>query len=261
MEWSDKQIERLRELWDAGHSTDQIAIRLGVTKNAVVGKAHRLGVPGRPSPIRMEWSDAQIERLRELWAEGHSTEQIAMRMGVSKNSVVGKSHRLDLPARPSPIRAAGSGQPRKVTLPPLAYESPPAVAAAPAVEFEWTEKAEAYLRERWFTEDTTASIRRAVGAREDSHVVQKGYRMGLGSRQARTVLIASSPRETVTPRPAPPPPRGRVITCFWPIGDPRTHSFRFCDAESVPGKPYCSEHAQLAYVKVRHRREDADDAD
>ena len=217
----------------------------------------------------MEWSDAQIERLRELWAEGHSTEQIAMRMGVSKNSVVGKSHRLDLPARPSPIRAAGSGQPRKnyipkrpkVTLPPLAYESPPAVAAAPAVEFEWTEKAEAYLRERWFTEDTTASIRRAVGAREDSHVVQKGYRMGLGSRHARTVLIASSPRETVTPRPAPPPPRGRVITCFWPIGDPRTHSFRFCDAESVPGKPYCSEHAQLAYVKVRHRREDADDAD
>ena len=200
----------------------------------------------------MEWSDKQIERLRELWAEGHSTKQIAMRMGVSKNSVVGKSHRLDLPARPSPIRAAGSGQPRKNYIP-----KPPKV----TVEFEWTEKAEAYLRERWFTEDTTGSIRRVLGAREDSHVLQKGYRMGLGSRHARTVLIASSPRETVTPGPAPPRTYGRVITCFWPIGDPRTHSFRFCDAESVPGKPYCSEHAQLAYVKVRHRREDADDAD
>jgi len=76
----------------------------------------------------------------------------------------------------------------------------------------------------------------------------------------------SPPVAAPRPVPAPPPPRvqtppprpyGRVITCCWPIGEPGTRSFRFCDAESVPGKPYCSEHAQLAYVKVRDRREDA----
>ncbi|HJS84475.1 MAG TPA: GcrA family cell cycle regulator, partial [Acetobacteraceae bacterium] len=55
----------------------------------------------------------------------------------------------------------------------------------------------------------------------------------------------------------PPRPYGRVVTCCWPIGEPGTRSFRFCDAESMPGKPYCAEHAELAYVKVRDRREDA----
>ena len=55
-----------------------------------------------------EWSDEQIEQLRALWAEGHSTAEIGRRLGVSKNAVVNKAHRLDLPARPSPIRRDGT---------------------------------------------------------------------------------------------------------------------------------------------------------
>ncbi|MBC7799894.1 MAG: GcrA cell cycle regulator, partial [Gemmatimonadaceae bacterium] len=46
-------------------------------------------------------------------------------------------------------------------------------------------------------------------------------------------------------------------TCCWPIGDPGTPSFRFCDDGAMANKPYCAQHAALAYVKVRDRREDA----
>lgn len=53
---------------------------------------------------RADWSDDVIVRLRQFWAAGHSTAEIGRRLGVSKNAVVGKAHRLDLPARPSPIR-------------------------------------------------------------------------------------------------------------------------------------------------------------
>jgi GcrA cell cycle regulator len=53
------------------------------------------------------------------------------------------------------------------------------------------------------------------------------------------------------------PYAGRITTCCWPIGEPGTASFRFCDAHAVSGKPYCDAHAQIAYVKVRDRREDA----
>lgn len=53
---------------------------------------------------RMEWTAKSIGQLRSLWAEGHSTAEIGRRMGVTKNAIVGKAHRLDLPARPSPIR-------------------------------------------------------------------------------------------------------------------------------------------------------------
>src|ERR1700719_2992020 len=56
----------------------------------------------------MEWAEETIIRLRTLWDEGLSTAEIGRRMGISKNAVVGKAHRLDLPARPSPIRTGGS---------------------------------------------------------------------------------------------------------------------------------------------------------
>ena len=164
----------------------------------------------------MEWSEATIENLRALWAEGHSTAEIGRRLGVSKNAVVGKAHRLDLPARPSPIRRDGprSGvsrraMPRRVagpTLPPL------------------------------------SSTQQLPAMMQPSPVA------------ARPKPVAPpSPRvQAVVPR-----PYGRLVACCWPIGEPGTREFRFCDAESVPGKPYCADHAQLAYVKVRDRREDA----
>ncbi|MDC0233180.1 GcrA family cell cycle regulator [Pelagibacteraceae bacterium] len=52
MPWDDKNVLKLRELWDQGLPTAQIGKLLGFTKNAVVGKAHRIGLERRPSPIR-----------------------------------------------------------------------------------------------------------------------------------------------------------------------------------------------------------------
>jgi GcrA cell cycle regulator len=53
MEWSNERIEQLRALWHNGLSASQIAVQLGgITRNAVIGKAHRLGLTGRPSPIK-----------------------------------------------------------------------------------------------------------------------------------------------------------------------------------------------------------------
>ncbi len=157
----------------------------------------------------MEWTEDAIALLKALWAEGHSTAEIGRRMGISKNAVVGKAHRLNLPARPSPIRRQeGEARPRPAaprrvsgpTLPPL---STPAPTAEPLPVAE----------------------------------------------------IAAAPvlRQVSSPRPS----GGRVTTCCWPIGEPGTPSFRFCDHEALQGKPYCDSHAQLAYVKVRDRRDEA----
>ena len=52
MAWNDDNVARLKELWDQGLPTAQIGKLLGFTKNAVVGKAHRIGLERRPSPIR-----------------------------------------------------------------------------------------------------------------------------------------------------------------------------------------------------------------
>ena len=52
MSWNESNVARLKELWDQGLPTAQIGKLLGFTKNAVVGKAHRIGLERRPSPIR-----------------------------------------------------------------------------------------------------------------------------------------------------------------------------------------------------------------
>ena len=53
MSWTDERIERLREMWTRGMTASQIAEELGaVSRNAVIGKAHRLGLQSRPSPVK-----------------------------------------------------------------------------------------------------------------------------------------------------------------------------------------------------------------
>ena len=171
----------------------------------------------------MEWTEETITRLRSLWSEGHSTAEIGRRLGVSKNAVVGKAHRLDLAARPSPIRRDGTrpAQPRPSprrlagpTLPPLPSAERPAAAPLPRAE--------------------SASAAR------------------IAPRGAAASLPPPQPRLQAVPR-----TYGRTVACCWPLGEPGTREFRFCDEGSVPGKPYCEAHAQLAYVRVRDRREDA----
>lgn len=55
MSWTDERISRLKELWEKGLSASQIASDLGnVTRNAVIGKAHRMGLSSRPSPVKAE---------------------------------------------------------------------------------------------------------------------------------------------------------------------------------------------------------------
>ena len=170
----------------------------------------------------MDWTNEAIDRLRAFWAEGLSTAEIGRRMGISKNAVVGKAHRLQLPARPSPIRrdtpaARPAATGRRPTLPPLRPAMP--VAAAPAA---------------------------APGA------------IPAPPMPRREAPAAAAPRPVLAPPPVVRPfPRSSARTCCWPIGEPGTEGFRFCTAEAMSPKPYCAEHAALAYVRVKDRREDA----
>lgn len=59
MEWTEERISRLKKLWTDGKSASQIAVAFGdITRNAVIGKVHRLGLSSRPSPIRKQTAPA-----------------------------------------------------------------------------------------------------------------------------------------------------------------------------------------------------------
>lgn len=59
---------------------------------------------------------ARDAELRARWDAGESTGAIAAAMGLTKNAVVGRAHRLGLAARGNPVRRAGDGAPRAIRL-------------------------------------------------------------------------------------------------------------------------------------------------
>ncbi|HET9629846.1 MAG TPA: GcrA family cell cycle regulator, partial [Novosphingobium sp.] len=59
MSWTDERIEKLTKMWEGGSTASQIADELGgVSRNAVIGKAHRLGLKARPSPVKPNEKEA-----------------------------------------------------------------------------------------------------------------------------------------------------------------------------------------------------------
>jgi GcrA cell cycle regulator len=194
----------------------------------------------------MVWTDETISQLRALWAEGLSTAEIGRRLGVTKNAIVGKAHRLDLDARPSPIRrdakALGTVAQARLagpTLPPLASAAPSAPSASGTLARPLASSGVQSLRIVPATQRPTAPL----------SLVPKPP----GGAQPAAATRSPS---LIPPHAAPPTGRAR-LDCCWPLGEPGTKTFRFCDEGALPGKPYCEEHVKLAYVRVKDRREDA----
>lgn len=202
-----------------------------------------------------EW-EAKIPELRRLWAEGHSTAEIGRRLGVSKNSVVGKSQRLELPSRPSPIKPRAQeiiARPRRTplagaTIPPLpsGYVPPPIepaliTAARPVTVSEPLEPPNPIFDEedREFVPDQIKPSKALWAATVHRRTFAAEFRVP-------------------TPRPLPEPPRpryGRVIECQWLEG---SGPFTACPNPSEPSRSFCEAHCKQVYVNYRRTQDAAD---
>lgn len=180
---------------------------------------------GRPTPAWL-LVPGVIDSLKAAWIAGTPTAEMGRLFGTTTSAIIGKVHRLGLDPRPSPIRSSSAPRPAPRpyvpprTLPPLASEQ---AAVAPAIP---------------------APIPRI-------------------DPPAPVAAPITPPAPIAAPIPIPAPiaaPRPtftRAAECCWPSGEPGTRTFRYCGANSLPGKPYCDKHAKLAFVKVRDRREDS----
>lgn len=220
MEWTEEMISRLRGLWQDGLSTAEIGRRMSITKNAVVGKAHRLTLTARPSPIR--------KTLVAVADSAHATRREPSRL-----------LRASLAGGPAQV---AQFQPRPVTQPEAG-----SVAHQP--------------REGHDVTGSVTPLRAVRPAAMQSAAAGAGPVRAASSSQdpdADEPPVRHAPTASPIPMPSAgdqPAPRRRGQSCCWPLGDPGTKHFRFCGGEPIPNKPYCTEHAQLAYVKLRDRRE------
>jgi GcrA cell cycle regulator len=117
--------------------------------------------------------------------------------------------------------------------------------APPRVEPTWTEERIARLTELWEEGVTTAEIGRRIGLTKNA-VIGKVHRIGLVPRVVK---------ET-------PPPRRNIFdftgpVCMWPIGHPDDQDFHFCGGHPIAGKPYCTAHAAVAYIRPKEQKPQA----
>ncbi|QHI95112.1 GcrA cell cycle regulator [Aristophania vespae] len=225
MDWTDDLIARLRDLWSQGLSTAEIGRQLSITKNAVVGKAHRLGLPPRPSPIRNKAvkdgevavparrkpPTKRVKKVKET-AEGQSTDKDAAEAGTRVKNIA-----------------------------------------------ETKKKAEATQKALFPEPKNTVKARLSEGEK------RADVKKPVSKKEGKTTKIAAAKTApTAVVKPIVRPKRVRDImerplkrgpSCQWPLGDPGTPEFHFCGATPLPGKPYCAEHAAIAYVRIRDRRD------
>jgi len=231
MAWTDERIDKLRSLWGQGQTASQIADELGgVSRNAVIGKAHRLGLESRPSPVKgnepaatpvVEAAPAPVEPMPPAAAR----EPVA-------------PPRFEAP-KPRPIVAEARPAPRPepIAPPPVAAEidsddeeqdAAPAAPAAPAQVYRSIGPG-GFQRQQPGEQQSPippAPPRRLVPAKPAAEIADKTSLLDLNDR-----------------------------ICKWPLGHPGEPDFHFCGDQVNPGFPYCVAHCGLAYQAQMPRRD------
>ena len=211
MSWTDERIDQLKGMWERGLTASQIAEELGGgSRNAVIGKAHRLGLQSRPSPVKA--NDAPKKAA------------VPPRKPASTAPAV-EAEAAPRPATPAP--AAETPAPVRAFTPAAAPAAPaPVTDEAPVVAPKPQPRIVSvgpggFLRQG--PGDQQAPIppappRRLVPAKPSAEIAGKTSLLDLTER-----------------------------ICKWPMGHPGEPDFHFCGEQVNPGFPYCVEHCGRAY--------------
>ncbi|WP_370171942.1 GcrA family cell cycle regulator [Sphingobium abikonense] len=209
MSWTDERIDQLKAMWERGLTASQIAEELGgVSRNAVIGKAHRLGLQSRPSPVKAN------ETPKRAAAPARKPAPAAPEAEAPRAAA-------PVAAPPPPPRpAAAPSAPAAAPAAPAASATPDAPTPAPQPRIISVGPG-GFLRQG--PGDQQAPIppappRRLVPAKPSPEIADKTSLLDLTER-----------------------------ICKWPMGHPGEPDFHFCGEAVNPGFPYCVEHCGRAY--------------
>jgi GcrA cell cycle regulator len=208
MSWTDERIEKLTKMWEGGATASQIADELGgVSRNAVIGKAHRLGLKARPSPVKANEKPARAAPAPK--------------------------------APPKPEAAAAPEAPvASAPPPPPPAAAPPPASAEPAVE--------ALVDDDGADEAPKANQPRVVSVGPGGFLRQgPGDQQQPIPPAPPRRLVPAKPSPEIADKTSILDLNDRI--CRWPVGHPGEPDFHFCGEKVNPGFPYCVEHCGRAF--------------
>ncbi|MCC2975326.1 GcrA family cell cycle regulator [Sphingomonas sp. PL-96] len=230
MSWTEERIATLTKMWEAGQTASQIAEELGgISRNAVIGKAHRLGLQSRPSPVRA--NDPEAKKAAAAAAAAPVAPAPVEPVAAPAEPPAPK--RVAAPVAPEPVKPAPVRAPEPVAAAPAEPEDDadeaPAAAETPRQPTLRSVGPGGFLRQNPGENSapiTPAPPRRLVPARPSDAIAGKTTLLDLNDR-----------------------------ICKWPIGHPGEPDFHFCGDKVNPGFPYCVEHCGHAYQAQLPRRD------
>ena len=231
MSWTEERIERLKGMWTQGSTASQIAEDLGgVSRNAVIGKAHRLGLEARPSPVKPV-EDKAIKGAAPAAKPAPPAPSEDPPFAVdTPGADAGSAPKFVRPTAKAPIAAV--------------LEAATPLPAAPAAPTEPQRPQPMKLDPNM--------VYRSVGP--------GGFiRQGPGDTQAPIPpapprrLVPAKPSAAVADKTGLLELNDRI--CKWPLGHPGEPDFHFCGEQSNPGFPYCVAHCGVAYQAQLPRRD------
>jgi len=219
MAWTDERIDTLKKMWEDGQTASQIAEALGqVSRNAVIGKAHRLGLQSRPSPVKPNEVTAEV-------AAKPVVEPAAPKPAPAPAPEVFKPVEVVAAAPVVPVFEADEDEDAEISDEPAAAPAP----VAPPQPILRSVGPGGFLRQSPGEQQapiTPAPPRRLVPAKPSADMAGK------------TTLLDLSDR-----------------ICKWPLGHPGEPDFHFCGEKVNPGFPYCVAHCGHAYQAQLPRRD------
>lgn len=217
MSWTDERIDRLKEMWTRGMTASQIAEELGaVSRNAVIGKAHRLGLQSRPSPVKPN---------EDAGASPAPAAEPAAKAATPQVDVLATTT-LDVPGEP-PFDLADEDDDAPAAAPAAkATPSEPKMPQTPMARSIGPGGFERQMPGEQQAPIPPAPPRRLVPAKPSPEIADKTSLLDLNER-----------------------------ICKWPIGHPGEPDFHFCGKSANPGFPYCVEHCGVAYQAQLPRRD------
>ncbi|HZG10347.1 MAG TPA: GcrA family cell cycle regulator [Allosphingosinicella sp.] len=233
MSWTDERIDRLKALWTQGMTASQIAEELGgVSRNAVIGKAHRLGLQARPSPVKANEPAAAPAASPHAAAPPPASEPQDAPADEAQEAEPAPWEEAEAPAVAAPTR-----------------EAAPASADADDAAAD--------------DEEEDAAPQAAVRPAPQPQIRSIGpggfLRQAPGEQQSP--IPPAPPRRLVPAKPSPEIADKTSLLdlnekiCKWPVGHPGEPDFHFCGSPANPGFPYCVQHCGVAYQAQLPRRD------